>query len=89
MRAHKPGDGQTLGVAPGVRWLRMPLPFVLNHINLWLLEDGDGWCIVDTGIAARPTQATWARVLDAELAGRPVTRIVVTHLHPDHAGCAG
>ena len=89
MQTRKPADGQTLVVAPGVKWLRMPLPFVLNHINLWILDDGDGWCIVDTGIAADSTRAVWQKLLDTELAGRPVSRIIVTHLHPDHAGGAG
>lgn len=89
MQARKPADGKLLDVGPGVKWLRMPLPFVLNHINLWVLEDGDGWCLVDTGIAADSTRAVWQALLNEELAGRPVNRIIVTHLHPDHAGCAG
>lgn len=84
-----PAPGETLEVAPGVHWLRMPLPFRLDHINLWLLEDGDGWAIVDTGLFNRETTALWEAVFDAKLAGRDVTRIVVTHFHPDHVGMAG
>jgi len=85
----RPDDGDTLEIAPGVRWLRMPLPFVLNHINLWILDDGDGWCLVDTGINASSTRAVWEKILAGPLADRPVTRIIVTHLHPDHVGLAG
>lgn len=87
--AEKPQPGETIEVAPGVLWLRMALPFQLNHINLWLLEDGDGWTIVDTGLNDGATKANWERVLEGRLGGRPVTRIIVTHLHPDHVGLAG
>jgi len=85
----KPQDGTLMQVAPGVHWLRMPLPFVLNHINLWLLEDEAGWVLVDTGIAAKETRAIWSRLLDDKLKNRPVARVLVTHLHPDHIGLAG
>ncbi|MGI9331338.1 MAG: MBL fold metallo-hydrolase [Gammaproteobacteria bacterium] len=85
----RPDDGDTFEVAPGVQWLRMPLPFVLNHINLWVLDDGDGWCLVDTGINASSTRAVWKKLLAGPLADRPVTRVIVTHLHPDHVGLAG
>lgn len=85
----KPRDGELMEVAPGVFWLRMPLPFVLNHINLWLLQDEAGWVIVDTGIAADETRAIWTRLLDDELSRTPVARVLVTHLHPDHVGLAG
>lgn len=88
-RAERPPDGGVIEIASGVKWLRMPLPFVLNHINLWLLDDGDDCCIVDTGIASKPTRTAWQQILDTELGGRQVTRILVTHLHPDHAGSAG
>jgi len=84
-----PAPGTTIEVAPGVHWLRMPLPFALNHINLWLIEDGEGWCIVDTGYGVEATHELWERIFAGSMQGRPVTRIVVTHYHPDHIGCAG
>ena len=75
-------------VAPGVQWLRMPLPFALDHINLWLLDDGDdGWCAVDTGFGLDEVRQCWQRLLAADDA-RPLRRIVVTHFHPDHLGLA-
>ncbi len=87
-----PAPGTTLEVAPGVHWLRMPLPFQLEHINLWLLEDGAGtdagWTIVDCGIADELTRGLWERHFAATLRARPVRRVIVTHFHPDHAGNA-
>ncbi len=83
-----PAMGQAVTVAPGIVWLRMPLPFQLDHINVWLLEDGNGWTVVDAGIGLDETQRLWRGVLGAELHGRPVTRVVVGHFHPDHMGCA-
>ena len=84
-----PERGHAKEVAPGVYWLRMPLPFQLNHINLWLLEDGDGWTIVDTGFANDEVKACWEDVFDNVFGGKPVKKIVVTHFHPDHLGLAG
>ena len=87
-----PALGTTLEVAPGVRWLRMLLPFQLDHINLWLLRDRldgeDGWSIVDCGIANDATRAAWEQVFASELQGLPVLRVIVTHMHPDHIGLA-
>jgi len=88
-----PATGQVLDLAPGVRWLRMPLPFALDHINLWLLRDRDeqgreGWAIVDCGIADDPTRAAWEQVFAHALDGLPVLRVIVTHMHPDHIGLA-
>lgn len=84
-----PDTGTVLGVVPGVYWLRMPLPFALDHINLWLLDDGEGWVIVDTGIASDEVRSAWRRLFGGFMAGRPVTRIISTHFHPDHFGLAG
>jgi glyoxylase-like metal-dependent hydrolase (beta-lactamase superfamily II) len=87
--AAPPGPGETLAIAPGIRWLRMPLPFALDHINLWLLDDGAGWTIVDTGYATAETKELWERIFAEQLSGSPVTRVIVTHYHPDHIGLAG
>jgi glyoxylase-like metal-dependent hydrolase (beta-lactamase superfamily II) len=75
-------------VAPGVRWLRFPLPFALNHINLYLLDDGDGWALVDTGIKSDISFDLWERHFGTTLDGKPITRLIGTHFHPDHIGCA-
>jgi glyoxylase-like metal-dependent hydrolase (beta-lactamase superfamily II) len=91
-----PASGETREVAPGVRWLRMGLPFALNHINLWLLEDRidsgagpvEGWTIVDCGIADDTTRAAWNAVFETQLDGKPVLRVIATHCHPDHIGLA-
>lgn len=83
---HPPAAGELTEVAPGVYWLRMPLPFQLDHINLWLLRDGDGWTIIDTGFPDDAVRAMWTQILDW-LDG-PVTRLIVTHFHPDHLGLA-
>jgi glyoxylase-like metal-dependent hydrolase (beta-lactamase superfamily II) len=84
-----PQPGALIEVATGVYWLRMPLPFALDHINLWLLRDGAGWTIIDCGFALDQTRANWERIFAERLGGNPVTRIIVTHYHPDHMGlCA-
>lgn len=84
-----PQPGRTVAIAPGVLWIRMPLPFALDHINLWAIDDDDGWTIVDTGIRHPDLIAVWERLLAEDLGGRPVKRVLVTHMHPDHAGLAG
>jgi glyoxylase-like metal-dependent hydrolase (beta-lactamase superfamily II) len=86
--ATPPAPGATVAIAPGVHWLRMRLPFALNHINLWLLEDGSGWTIVDCGYSLDETRDSWERIFAEHLDRRPVRRIVVTHYHPDHIGLA-
>jgi len=87
-----PAPGSAIDVAPGVRWLRMGLPFALDHINLWLLRDVhegiEGWTIVDCGIANDATRAAWEQVFSTRLDGLPVLRLIVTHMHPDHIGLA-
>ncbi|MFT4713760.1 MAG: glyoxylase-like metal-dependent hydrolase (beta-lactamase superfamily II) [Candidatus Azotimanducaceae bacterium] len=84
-----PPNGTTQEVAPGVRWLQMPLPMSLKYINLYLIEDDDGWTIIDTGLRGNETQDLWLKIIENELKGKPVTRIICTHMHPDHTGQAG
>lgn len=85
----RPGNGETLEVAQGIEWLRMPLPFALNHINLWLLRDGDRWAIVDSGVGTEETINIWHAVFSDAMDGDPASHIIATHMHPDHVGCAG
>jgi glyoxylase-like metal-dependent hydrolase (beta-lactamase superfamily II) len=84
-----PLPGQAVEVAPGVHWLRMPLPLALNHINLWALEDGDGWTLVDTGMNTPEVVAAWQSVISELIANRVVKRVICTHMHPDHMGMSG
>ena len=84
-----PGPAELIEVAPGIQWLRMPLPMSLDHINLYLLEDEDGWWIVDTGIALGPTRELWEQIFDQGLGDKPVKAVLCTHMHPDHVGQAG
>jgi glyoxylase-like metal-dependent hydrolase (beta-lactamase superfamily II) len=87
-----PAAGQRHEVAPGVYWLRMPLPFALDHINLWLLRDSfggrDGWTLVDCGVATDTLRAHWETVIAQQLDGLPIVRVLCTHMHPDHVGLA-
>ena len=85
----RPESGEVLEIAPGLRWLRLSLPFQLNHINIWLLREPGGWAVVDTGLYTNTTREVWKDVFERALGGDPLTRVIVTHLHPDHAGCAG
>jgi glyoxylase-like metal-dependent hydrolase (beta-lactamase superfamily II) len=88
-----PAPGRLHEVVPGVFWARMPLPFALDHINLWLLKDEidgrAGWSVVDCGVASDATRAAWEQLFAGELAGQPVLRVIATHCHPDHVGLSG
>ena len=83
-----PPPGRVIEVAPGVLWLRMPLPFALDHINLWLLREPSGFTLVDCGYGDVPTRALWERHFADTMRGAPLARIVATHYHPDHLGNA-
>jgi glyoxylase-like metal-dependent hydrolase (beta-lactamase superfamily II) len=85
-----PAPADAIEVAPGVRWLRMPLPIAaLNHINVYALEDAPGWTVVDTGMHTPYTTGHWQSALAGPLGARPVTRVICTHMHPDHVGVSG
>ncbi|HED14213.1 MAG TPA: MBL fold metallo-hydrolase [Gammaproteobacteria bacterium] len=83
-----PAPGERFEVTSGIFWLRLPLPFALDHINLWLLRDGPDWLQVDTGVASDIVKQHWHSVL-ANLGAGQLRRILVTHFHPDHVGLAG
>ena len=88
-----PTPGSLHEIVPGLRWARMPLPFALDHINLWLLADEhdsqQGWALIDCGAATDATRAAWEQVLVEGLAGEPLVRVFATHCHPDHVGLSG
>ena len=86
--AGPPGPGEAVEVAPGLFWLRMPLPFALDHINLWLHAEPGGYALVDCGYGDEATRALWERHFATTLQGRPILRIIATHCHPDHVGNA-
>jgi len=89
-RVAVPGEGG--GLAPAVKWIRMALPFQLNHINLWLLRDEidgrHGWTVVDCCISRAESKAQWEQIFETQLDGLPILRVIVTHMHPDHIGLA-
>ena len=86
----RPALGETIQVAPGIEWVSMPLPFSLKFINLWLIDDGDSWTIVDTGLPLPETRTAWKSLIEARITpDKPLKRVMVTHMHPDHVGCAG
>jgi glyoxylase-like metal-dependent hydrolase (beta-lactamase superfamily II) len=87
-----PLAGRRMEIAPGLHWLRMPLPFALDHINLWLLRDAfrgrEGWTVIDCGVATDELRGHWDTVIERELEGLPIVRVLCTHTHPDHVGLA-
>ena len=84
-----PAEGEAIEVAPGIHWIRLPLPMKLDHVNIYALDDGDGWVLIDTGFFSQKGIRIWEKLLEGPLAGKPVKRVLVTHHHPDHMGMAG
>jgi glyoxylase-like metal-dependent hydrolase (beta-lactamase superfamily II) len=84
-----PDEGELIALADGVGWARLPIPGSLRHINVWVLEDGDGVALIDTGLDIAPCREAWEALFEGPLAGRAVTRVICTHFHPDHIGLAG
>lgn len=84
-----PAPGEAIEIAPGLLWARMPLPVRLDHVNIWLLDDGDGWSAVDCGLDTAETREAWERLVAGPIKGKPVRRLVATHGHVDHVGLAG
>jgi glyoxylase-like metal-dependent hydrolase (beta-lactamase superfamily II) len=85
-----PAAGTATEVADGIFWISTWVPFAaLKQVNLWLLRDGPGWTMIDCGygkpVVREQLMQTWSSVLG----GRPITRLIVTHFHPDHAGNSG
>jgi len=84
-----PAPGKVVAISPGVQWMRLPLPYRLNHVNIYLIEDDGGWAVLDTGLATEACRRAWDTALAGPLAGQRLTRMIVTHYHPDHVGLAG
>ncbi|SFR84837.1 MBL fold metallo-hydrolase [Sphingomonas jatrophae] len=76
-------------VAPGVTWVRLPMPWALDHINVWLLGEAEDLALVDTGPDLPPVREAWQALFAGALADRRLARVIVTHMHPDHVGLAG
>lgn len=88
-RGANPEPGIPEQIAEGVYWARFAMPMSLDHINIWLLADGDGWTVVDTCLNLANARSTWEQLFEGAMQGRPVKRVICTHLHPDHVGLAG
>lgn len=84
-----PDNGTALEVAEGILWIRMPLPMALDHVNIYALDEGDHWTIVDAGVYSKRSVAMWEALLAGPLGGKPVGRVILTHHHPDHVGAVG
>ena len=84
-----PAAGEAIEIAPGILWARLPLPMALDHVNIYLLADEDGWTVVDTGMDTPPCREAWEALLAGPLSGAPIARVLITHFHPDHVGLAG
>ncbi len=74
-------------VLPGILMFTLPVDYGIDHVNIYLIRDGEGWCLFDTGADCEAARALWLRALAGPLAAG-LTRIIVSHHHPDHLGLA-
>ncbi|RMB08397.1 MBL fold metallo-hydrolase [Eilatimonas milleporae] len=84
-----PDGVSVLQLADGLIWARIPLPWSLDHINVYLFDEGDSWTLIDTGAKGERGRQVWFDLEDRVLDGKPIGRVIATHLHPDHLGLAG
>ncbi|MCY4045528.1 MAG: MBL fold metallo-hydrolase [Cellvibrionales bacterium] len=84
-----PSEGELVEVSQGIFWLRMPLPMSLDHINLYLIDEGDSFAVIDTGMNYPDSQKLWQHIFDKYCQSKPIKKVIVTHMHPDHVGLAG
>ncbi len=88
-RVRVPDPGTMVETAAGIFWFRLPMPYALDHVNLWLLADGASWTVVDCSPANATSRRHWEALIEKELSGHPVQRVICTHNHPDHLGLGG
>ncbi|MEM6896836.1 MAG: MBL fold metallo-hydrolase [Pseudomonadota bacterium] len=84
-----PAPGAGIEIAPGVLWLRCPLPMALDHVNLYAFDEGESWTLIDAGMRWSKGEEAMAALRAGPLAGKPISRVICTHHHPDHMGFAG
>ena len=84
-----PQVGEPKEVSKGIFWFRLPLPMSLDHVNIYAVDEGDSWTIIDTGLWSKKTLSIWRSIIDQYFCNKPISRVIVTHHHPDHVGLAG
>ncbi len=84
-----PELGAAVAVPHELRWIRLPVPGPLQHINVWLAPGRTGRVLIDTGLNQPQTHAAWASLALSEHLAEQLEAILVTHHHPDHFGMAG
>ncbi|MEC7252870.1 MAG: MBL fold metallo-hydrolase, partial [Pseudomonadota bacterium] len=84
-----PSIGERIEVSKGIFWFRLPLPMALDHVNVYVIDEGDSWTIIDTGFWSKKTQSIWSDIKEKWFSDKPIGKVIVTHHHPDHVGLAG
>ncbi|KWV55263.1 MBL fold metallo-hydrolase [Bradyrhizobium macuxiense] len=84
-----PASGEFIEIAPGVRWIRLPMPYRMDHVNIWAIDDNQGWAMVDTGLRTQEAMSFWKQLMATPPLTKPLTRLLVTHMDADHIGLAG